>query len=121
VDTVRILLPVVWTAVAAGVGLLLYRYSKAKVEQSGVALGGAAAIAAVTFYGLYIATPKSVLFPYETRLLTLTSDQQAQIVGALTLCVDETKNEKACHDSLLAVQSTSLQIGGMVKKIVGGE
>ena len=62
-SALQIFLPVIWTAVATGVGLLLYRTSQARVTLKGVRVAGSAAIALLAFYGMYRATPPTLLSP----------------------------------------------------------
>ena len=61
VSTLQILIPVVWAVVATLVGLALYRTSEAMVQVRAARVAGSAAIAVLAFYGLYRATPASLL------------------------------------------------------------
>lgn len=65
-DLTVIFLPVIWAIVATGIGMLLYRSSKALFTASttqvrGIRLTGSAAIAAVAFFGIKWATPAATL------------------------------------------------------------
>lgn len=66
-DFIRVIIPIAWVLLSAAVGLALYKYSAAKVETRWVVLTGAASIFVVTFFGLYKATPESLLRPKESQ------------------------------------------------------
>ena len=126
-EILRLVLPVLWAVVAAAVGWWLYRYSTAKLETRWMAFTGAAAIAAACFYGLYRATPRSLIErvpPGVTlvdesaieRMRDLVRDETQAVETALARCVAEAKREEQCDDSLRSLQGSLVQLKGVIDR-----
>jgi hypothetical protein len=126
-EVLRLVLPVVWAVVASGVGWWLYRYSTAKLETRWVAFTGAAAIAAACFYGLYRATPRSLIERVPpgvvlvdesslARIRDLVRDQARAIETAMTRCVAEVRQDENCEDALRSLRATVVQVQAAIDR-----
>jgi hypothetical protein len=123
----RILLPVLWAVVATAIGAFLYRYSTAKFETKWVMFTGAAAIAAGCFYGLYRATPRSLMErirpgevvverPDIMRLRQIASEFPGLVAAAQSLCTENAcnvRNNEDCLKAINALEKSTIGIGDL--------
>jgi hypothetical protein len=108
-ETLRLLLPVVWSVISTVVGLTLYRTTTARLKSKSMAIAGSALIAAACFFGLDRATPTALrvgrdeLQLRNVRNILAEGNQHLQV--ATTACTDTTRNELNCAEELAAVRS----------------
>jgi hypothetical protein len=106
-SVLQLFVPIVWMVIATIVGLVLYRTSKAVVRLKSIRVAGSAAIALVAFYGMYKATPLSLLAsPYSERARVLQrdlADSLETLNGATKDCL--APGPELCRRALITLQS----------------
>jgi hypothetical protein len=106
-STLQILMPVVWTIVSTVVGLALYRTSEAIVQVRSARVAGSAAIALLAFYGLYRATPTSLLTngsgDHVESLRSQVDEAITRKTEAMTDCLSGDREH--CRNELAAIEA----------------
>jgi hypothetical protein len=120
-EILKLLVPVLWAMVAALIGRWLYRYSTAKFHVRWAGFTGSAAIALACFYGLYRATPRSLIErvppgeiivdePRMKRISDLAESAGQELDRAKATCVDEHRNEEECQRALQSLELLNVKV-----------
>lgn len=135
-DTLTLLLPVIWAVVSTAIGLILYRSSEAMFEASHLSDGGkkrirltgSVVIAALAFYGMKLATPQSRLEPLPPGAIVVSQDRfhsllaSAERTDRLSLELSgalEANDLAATHERFIALREETLGLATALRAVSG--
>jgi hypothetical protein len=128
-QVLRLLLPVLWAVVATVIGWFLYKWSTAKIESKRLAFTGAVVIAAMAFYGMFRATPASLLLDPQlgaaSRAAAELADTAAQADKDCIARPDKPRSADAgldkvrCANTIQDLRARSAQLQELLFRLTG--